>query len=284
MTSPPMLTSSTTGASTSDSVLTSGAGAGAGALEAAGFAGVAMSVLGGYAVHYSTPTNQAMSLTPEQIAELQAKAAEAEQLKQRLAAVDGNKGEILEEKKKLLAELQQLKDQEEARKKKELEEQGKTAELLDQERKEKEALLKEKERLEQEKLELAQERINDRLKSDFVSALAGEAFVPAQLWTLFASAVKDSNGKTVVNYKGAEVAPSELAAKLRNDPEYAYHFKPKQGAGGMGSRPSAGGTVDLSGNPYLPGGSVTQRIQLELEDPDMAAKLRAEAGSARAKG
>ena len=45
------------------------------------------------------PPSNTMSLTPEQIADLQAKAAKAEELEQRLNALDGKKGEILDEKK-----------------------------------------------------------------------------------------------------------------------------------------------------------------------------------------
>ena len=49
-----------------------------------------------------------MSLTPEQIADLQAKAAKAEELEQRLNALDGKKGEILDEKKKLQNRIDEL--------------------------------------------------------------------------------------------------------------------------------------------------------------------------------
>jgi predicted RNase H-like nuclease (RuvC/YqgF family) len=226
-----------------------------------------------------------MELTPEQITELQEKAKKADELEQRLAALDDNNGEILGEKKKLKQELQELRDREEARKKKELEEQNKTAELLEMERKEKEELRKEKEKLEQEKVELEKKRVEDRVRSDFLAIFsASEVFQPDHAWGLLHSLVEDDNGKTVVTHKGSKIGLTELREALRKDVQYAYLFKPKQAAGGMGSRPGAGNPVDTSGNPYLPGGSVTQRIQLEVEDPDLAAKLKAEASAARAKG
>jgi len=225
-----------------------------------------------------------MALTPEEITELQAKAQKADELEQRLAALDGNKGEILDEKKKLQKEVQELRDKEEARKKKELEDQNKTAELLELERKEKEELRKEKERLEEEKTELAQKRIEDRVRADFLAVFnASEVFQPEHAWGLLHSLAQDDDGKTVATYKGAKTALAEMRESLRKDVQYAYLFKPKQGAGGMGAKPSGGSSIDTSGNPYLPGGSVTARIQLELEDPDMAAKLRTEASAARAK-
>lgn len=225
-----------------------------------------------------------MSLTPEEIAELQAKAQKADELEKRLEALDGNKGEILDEKKKLQKELQDLKDKEEARKKKELEDQNKKDELLEMERKEKEELRKEKERLEQEKEELGKQRVADRLRSDFLAIFnAAEVFQPEHAWGLLHSRVQDDNGKTVAIVAGVKATLAEMCESLRKDVQYAYLFKPKQGGGGMGSRASSG-VVDTSGNPYLPGGSVTARIQLEVENPDLAAKLRAEASAARAKG
>lgn len=226
-----------------------------------------------------------MTLTAEQIAELQAKAAEADELRDRLAVVDGKKGEILDEKKQLQQRLQELQDKEEARKKKELEEQGKTAELLEQERKEREALqkqLQEKdEAIEQER----QQRIKDRVRADFLAVFSSaEVFHPEHAWALLHSLVQDEDGKTAATYKGQKGGVAELAGKLRQDPQYAYLFKPKGAAGGMGSRPAAGDPIGTSGNPYLPGGSLTQRITLELDDPDLAAKLKAEAATAASKG
>lgn len=225
-----------------------------------------------------------MSLTSEEIAALQARAARVDELEGRIAAIDDNKSAILAEKKKLQDQLDEIASQQKEREKQELEAQGRTAELLEQERKEKEALLQEKQRLEREKEELEVQRIKDRLESDFVSVLSGEVFAPKQLWMLVAPAAQNVNGKTVVNYKGSQLAPSELAERLRSDPEYSHHFKPKQASGGMGSRPTPGSSATTSVNPYLPGGSVTQRITLEIENPDLAAKLKAEAGSARANG
>lgn len=226
-----------------------------------------------------------MTLTPEQIAELQAKAAKAEELEQRLAAVDGKKGEILDEKKQLQQRLKELEDKEELRKKKELEEQGKTAELLEQERKEREALQKQLEEKDQAIAKEKEQRIKDRVRADFLAVFnAGEVFQPEHAWGLLHSFVQDEEGKTVASVKGQRGSVAELAAKLREDAQYAYLFKPKGGAGGMGSRPATGGPIDTSGNPYLAGGSLTKRIQLELDDPDLAAKLKAEAAKAASKG
>lgn len=226
-----------------------------------------------------------MTLTPEQIAELQAKAAKADELEQRLAAVDGKKGEILDEKKQLQQRLKELEEKEEARKKKELEEQGKTAELLEQERREREALQKQLEEKDQAIAKEKEQRVKDRVRADFLAVFnGGEVFQPEHAWGLLHSFVQDEDGKTIASIKGQRCNVSELAAKLRQDVQYAYLFKPKGTAGGMGSKPASGGTIDTSGNPYLAGGSLTARIQLELDDPDLAAKLKAEAAKAASKG
>ncbi len=224
-----------------------------------------------------------MTLTPEEIVALQEKAARTEELEQRLAAVDGKKGEILDEKKELQQRYQELLDAEAARKTKELEEQQRYQELLEQTRKNNEELQQQLQQKDQAIQQAEEQRIKDRLRADFVAGVGSEAFAPTQLWALFQSAVQDKDGRTVVLYKGAEVTPGELAGKLRNDAEYAHHLKPR-GAGGMGSRPASGDPVEVSGNPYLPGGNVTQRIMLELDNPDLAAKLKAEAAAAASKG
>lgn len=225
-----------------------------------------------------------MSLTPEQIAELQAKAAEADDLRQRLAAVDGKKGEILDEKKQLQQRIKELEDKEEARKKKDLEDQNKTAELLDLERKEREALQKQLQEKDETIEKERQQRISDRVRADFLAVFnPAEVFHPEHAWALLHSLAQDEDGKTVTTYKGQKGSVAELAGKLRQDSQYAYLFKPK-GGGGMGSKPAAGDPIGTSGNPYLPGGSLTQRITLELDNPDLAAKLKAEAATAASKG
>jgi hypothetical protein len=48
----------------------------------------------------------------------------------------------------------------------------------------------------------------------------------------------------------------------------------------MGSRPATGELAGAAGNPYLPGGRVTDRIALEASDRELAAKLKAEASAA----
>lgn len=228
-----------------------------------------------------------MSLTPEEIAELQARAAMVDELEARLNALDGKKGEILDEKKQLQQQLRELQDKEEARKKKELEDQGRTAELLEQERKEKEALRKELEEKDKAIEEERQQRIKDRTRADVMSVFnSAEVFQTDHFYGLVRSAVTDEEGTTKMVFKGQKMTPAQARDAMRQDPEWAYLFRPsKSTAGGMGARPASGGQGATPGNPYLPGGSLAQRIEVEIADPDLAAKLKAEAGaSARGQG
>jgi hypothetical protein len=223
-----------------------------------------------------------MSLTPEEIAELQREAAEAKDLKRQLEAVNGNKEAILTEKKKVADELKELRDKEEARLKRELEEKGQFQELLKQANDNLEALRKENEEKDKAILEADTKRVEDRKRADFLAVFnAAEVFHPEHAWALLHLLVQDKNGKTIAVIDGLEVAITDLAGKLRKNPQYAYLFKPQGGSGGMGSRPATGAPAASGGgivtNPWLPGGNVTARIAIQQEDPDLAAKLKAEA-------
>jgi len=227
-----------------------------------------------------------MELTAEQIAELQRKAAEAEDLKQQLAAVNGNKDTILTEKKKVADELRELMDKEAERVRKDLEKRGEFEQLLKQANDNIEALRKENEEKDKAILEADTKRVEDRKRADFLAVFnAAEVFHPEHAWALLHSLVQDKSGKTIAVLDGLEVGIADLAGKLRKNPQYAYLFKPQGGSGGMGSRPATGAPAASGGgivtNPWLPGGNVTARIAIQQEDPDLAAKLKAEASTAR---
>lgn len=227
-----------------------------------------------------------MSLTPEQIAELQAKAARVDELEQRLNAVDAKKAEILDEKKQTqaqlndtLAQLAELQAKSESGKgtKEERDKLAQEVEELRQQTKDLHSLLSDetKKREDAEK-----QRIADRVKNDFTSAFAGKVHVPAHLWTALRESVQDDGGRTVVTYNGKKVPVANLPAMLAADPEYSYHFLQEKPRGGMGLRPSPAGVVDASSNPWI-SGNVTQQISISTENPDLADKLKAEASAAR---
>ncbi len=231
-----------------------------------------------------------MSLTPEQIADLQAKAARAEELEQRLNAVDGKKGEILDEKKKLQARIDELERAESDRKRKELEEQGQLQELLNEAREQITTLQKQLQDKDNEITEITTKRQRDKAQADFFAAVSAEAQAPKQLWAHFKETAQLRNDTLVVTFKGAEVPVGKLMGVLRQDPEWAYNVKAAGGSGGMSlkSNPgvSAAGNAHEGDNPWLTG-NITQRIALKLDNPELADKLKAEAEailSAKGKG
>jgi hypothetical protein len=224
-------------------------------------------------------------MTPEEIAALQARAAEADELRRRLEALDANKETILAEKKRQTDRLKELEDQDAARKRKELEDGKKYQELLKQAEDEKEALRKERDEERAAKVKVEEERVRDRMRADFLAVFnAGEVFRPDHAWDLLGSLVVDDDGKTVAIVGGQKGTVADLANSLRKDLQYAYIFKPKGGGGGMGLKPAEGGSGGAAENPFLPGGNVTAQIHMRATNPDLAARLQAEAGAARGQG
>ena len=222
-----------------------------------------------------------MALTEEQIAQLQKEAAEAKELRERIEAIDGNKKQILDEHAKNKQRLRELEEAEKERERKKLEQDGKLKELLEAARKDAEEARKEAEEARKAGEQLAAQQIQERIRSDFMAAAAPEVFRPDHLWPLFREATANKDGKTLVTYKGSEVSPAELVKRLRTDADFAHHFRPK-GAGGMGA-PASGGKLPAGdgSNPFLTG-NVTAQINMQVEDPEQAAKLKAEAQAALA--
>lgn len=229
-----------------------------------------------------------MSLTPEQIADLQVKAAENETLKQRLAALDSKKAEILDEKKQRDAQVAQLQAEIEALKtsgeQKTFEERDQLLSNLQRLQEEQATLRRELEEERQSRIAIEQQRVADRLKADFTTAFAGAVHSPSHVWRLVQDSIEDRGGVTVAVVNGKELPVTELVQAMAEDSSYSYLFKPakRPGSGGMSLRASAGDAAPSS-NPYL-SGSVTQRIALENENPDLAARLKREASNARSAG
>jgi hypothetical protein len=231
-----------------------------------------------------------MSLTPEQIADLQAKAARVDELEQRLNALDGKKGEVLDEKKKLQSRISEMEAAEAARKQKEMEEQGQLQELLNEARDQIKALHEQLKAKDTQITEITTKSQRDKARADFLAAVGAEAQAPKQLWTLFGEGAQLRDDVLVVKFKGIEVPASELMAKIRQDPEWAYHAKPAGGSGGMGAKSTPGaaaaGSASTGSNPWLTG-NITERIRLKVDNPELADKLMAEAEatlSAQGKG
>jgi hypothetical protein len=217
----------------------------------------------------------AQELTAEQIADLQQKAIENEELRKRLEAVDQKKAEILDEKKKLQGDTQTLVSDLEKR----LEEQAKKNEEL--------AKAVEKERSEREQERKVQEEESEaerlyRMEMEIAAVFNdSEVHQPTHVLQLIKQKARTENRKTVAEYQGEVISLSELRELLRRDEEYSYMFKPRS-VGGMGARPATGlpdGPADASANPWITG-NVTRQIEMRLKNPGLAARLEAEAKNA----
>jgi hypothetical protein len=89
-------------------------------------------------------------------------------------------------------------------------------------------------------------------------------------------------GKPVVLNGGVEVPLEQHIASLKKPGSgYEYLFQPN-GARGMNTTAYTPQGVEMAGmdeNPFKPGGNLTQRLLLEMQNPELAAQLQAEAGA-----
>ena len=120
----------------------------------------------------------------------------------------------------------------------------------------------------------------ERLRTSALSQVADAgALKPQQLLGLLTLEHKlreSSDGRPVVVINGIEQPLNTFLSGLRNpDSGYEHHFSPS-GARGMGAAPTSGyapGAV----NPYK-ARNLTEAIRLEMENPELAAALKREAG------
>ena len=123
---------------------------------------------------------------------------------------------------------------------------------------------------------VTQEREQDRLRAASLSQINQAGAVNSnQLYSLLSQQLRqDENGKPVVLNGGVEQPLGDYLANLKSSSEWQHHFG-ASGAQGMGS--AAGGSVAPGrSNPYREG-NLTEAMRLEVENPDLAKALKAEA-------
>lgn len=213
--------------------------------------------------------------------------ADAELLKQKLGlankhAADSKKeaAQARAEMDKLREELESIKAAQTASAQKNLEDQGAFRDLWEQAKKtvtQRDAeILELKARLES----VTQERSQDQLKAAALSQInSAGALNSQQMYTLLQTALRvGEEGEPVVLNGGVEQPLGDYLANLKQSADWQHHFG-ASGNRGMGAAPTASIAPGRE-NPYR-SGNLTEALRLEVENPDLARALKAEAGKSR---
>ena len=123
---------------------------------------------------------------------------------------------------------------------------------------------------------VTQDREQDRLRAASLSQINQAGAVNSnQMFQLLQQQLRaNEEGKPVVLNGGVEQPLGDYLANLKSSSEWQHHFG-ASGAQGMGS--AAGGSVAPGrDNPYR-NGNLTEAMKLEVENPDLAKALKAEA-------
>jgi hypothetical protein len=89
-------------------------------------------------------------------------------------------------------------------------------------------------------------------------------------------------GRPVVLNGGVEVPLAQYVADLKKPGSGSEYLFQPNGVRGMSTAAYAPQGVEMAGmdeNPFRPGGNLTQRLLLEMQNPELAAQLEAEAGA-----
>lgn len=191
---------------------------------------------------------------------------EAEELRSQLATMQ--------------SEMKQIQDAQQQAVRQNLEDQGAFRDLYEQERaraKELESrLLNETAELKTQLQSVTETAKQERLKASAMSRISrANAVNPQQMYTLLQTMLRDDGeGNPVVLNGGVEQPLGDYLANLKNASEWQHHFS-ASGAKGMGAKESASVAPGMS-NPYRTG-NLTEAIRLEVEQPELAKQLKAEA-------
>ena len=173
-------------------------------------------------------------------------------------------------------ELTEVKNAQTAATQKSLESQGQYKQLWEDAKKsvsERDAKIVE---LEARLASVTQDREQDRLRAASLSQINQAGAVNSnQMFQLLQQQLRaNEEGKPVVLNGGVEQPLNDYLAALKNSADWQHHFG-ASGAQGMGA--AAGGSVAPGrDNPYR-NGNLTEAMRLEVENPDLAKALKAEA-------
>lgn len=219
--------------------------------------------------------------TPEPVAP--AESAEVTRLRAHAAKLLDEAKKAKDQARETSEELQRLKDERATAQESNLVEQQQFKTLWEQAQETNTELRNELAVLRRESEEARLNAESAALKAQFTAAVAGDVVAPDQFYELNKANIRQKDGKPVYLLGGVETDLKTALDTLKQPGSTFEHFFRASGVGGMG----AGGTATTgtavtpaTTNPYMTG-NVTARLQLELENPQLAEQLKAQAAASR---
>ena len=210
----------------------------------------------------------------EELQRLQAKLALVQQDKIKAGETNAQLNARLKESEE---QLQRLSEQLQSGKQQKLAESGEFKTLWEEAKQT--IQLKEQEiaTLNQQVESVTQSARDERLKVDALSVISRHGAVsPNQLLGLLSQQLRDKDGTPVILSGGAEVPLADYVQNLKQpDSGWTHHFAPAGGRG-MGSSQTSVVSPGVD-NPYR-SKNLTEILRLEVENPELAKALKAEAG------
>lgn len=184
--------------------------------------------------------------------------------------------ESRQEMQNLRKEMEQLKEAQQTAVRASLEEQGQYKQLWEDLKKTVQAKDARILELEAQVESVTQQSQQERLKAAALSQInSAGALNSQQMYTLLQTALRQSDeGQPVVLNGGVEQPLGDYLANLKQSAEWQHHFG-ASAAAGMGSAPAAS-IAPGRDNPYKTG-NLTEALRLEVENPELAKALKAEA-------
>ena len=181
----------------------------------------------------------------------------------------------------LSAEMAQLKEAQQSAVRQNLEDQGAFRELYDQEKSRakqlEQRLLNETAELKQQLESVTQSAKAERLKASAMTQISrSNAVNPQQLYMLLQSQLRTNDeGEPVMLNSGVEQPLGDYLANLKSAPDWQHHFS-ASGSRGTGSTGATTTVAPGMTNPYRTG-NLTEAMKLEVNNPELAKQLKAEA-------
>ena len=192
----------------------------------------------------------------------------------------GEKRQVQAQLDELKQQLQSIKDEQATRQQQTLKDQGEFKALWEQASETNKQLQQQLDDLRAQLNQKDEEVLRTTQRTQFLSKAAGEVLAPDQLYRLVEENLKLVDGRLVALRGGVEVDLDRYIELLKAPGSGYEHFFRASGAVGMGTAAQAPTAAATSGNPYL-SGNFTAIVQLEMENPELAAQLKAEAARAR---